>query len=142
MKKPEGTHRCLVCGKEWDGTQLHQDPTLIGGRWTCGDIMCGGSVSKVSSAKQPTQSEPHIGEFSLLPPPLDYCQTCAVQHEPHEPHNQQSLFYHYVFFNEHGRWPTWADAMAHCTEEVQALWTAELANFGVVVEQPSTEEES
>lgn len=139
MKKPEGTYRCLACGAEWDGSQLYQDPTVIGGNWTCGNVMCGGSVSKVYRQTEVTL---RACGFTLMPPHPDRCQVCAAQHEPHEPHNQQSLFYQFAFYNEHGRWPTWADAMAHCTEEVQALWTAELANYGVVVEQPSTEEES
>lgn len=62
------------------------------------------------------------------------CAECAVVHDPAQPHNQQSLFYQYAFFEDHGRWATWADAISHCTPEVQARWTAELAKFGITVQ--------
>lgn len=78
---------------------------------------------------------PDISEFKIipgmLPPDPDVCQECAVEHEPEMPHNQQSLFYQYKFYNEHGRWPTWLNSMAHCTEEMQALWRIELLKRGV-----------
>lgn len=62
------------------------------------------------------------------------CPECAVAHDPKQPHNQQSLFYQYKFYNEHGSWPTWKDAMAHCTEDIKGFWTKELAERGVKVE--------
>lgn len=65
----------------------------------------------------------------LLPPAPDKCQTCAAEHAPEEPHDCGSLYYQYVFFAQHGRWPTWADAMAHCAPDVQALWRKELARL-------------
>jgi len=64
----------------------------------------------------------HIKEMIMMPAPQGTCPECAVNHSPDQPHNQQSLFYQYHFFNEYGRWPTWGDAMAHCTEEVKAIW--------------------
>ena len=73
----------------------------------------------------------HIGSFGMLPPAPDVCQECAVDHPPGWPHNQQSLFYQYKFYNDYGRWPTWLDAMAHCTEEMKALWRIELLKRGV-----------
>ncbi len=33
--------------------------------------------------------------LTLLPPPKDCCQECAVKHEPTEPHNPQSFFYQF-----------------------------------------------
>ena len=74
--------------------------------------------------------------MTLLPPPKDACQTCAVKHPAEAPHNQQSLYYQYWFYGKHGRWPTWADAMEHCTPEVQQLWINALAKRGVIVELP------
>jgi hypothetical protein len=68
----------------------------------------------------------HLKPWILLPPCPDACQECAVKHPPEIPHNQQSLFYQYHFYAEHGRWPTWDDAMAHCSPEIQTLWKAEL----------------
>lgn len=77
----------------------------------------------------------HLGGFSLLPAKEGTCPECATAHDPAMPHNQQSLFYQYSFYNEHGRWPTWADAMAHCTDEVKAAWTEALAEHGIKVEE-------
>jgi hypothetical protein len=81
------------------------------------------------------QPSPHLGGFTLLKNvPPGTCQECAVEHPPENPHNQQSLHYQYQFMEKHGRWPTWADAMAHCAPEMKALWIKELATFGITVE--------
>lgn len=64
--------------------------------------------------------------MTLLGPPPDVCQVCAVDHQHDQPHNQQSLHYQYHFYSEHGRWPTWSDAMAHCTEDTKAQWRKHL----------------
>jgi hypothetical protein len=58
----------------------------------------------------------------LLPTAPGVCQECAVDHPHDQPHNQQSLAYQYRFFADHGRWPTWTDAMSHCTDEVKEAW--------------------
>ncbi len=73
----------------------------------------------------------HLGGWSLMPPPPGKCQECATEHAPELPHNQQSLFYQYKFYNDHGRWPTWEDAMAHCTDEMKEFWKRELRERGV-----------
>lgn len=65
-------------------------------------------------------------QFQILPPPPGCCAVCGVKHDPREPH-MQSLYYQYAFHGEHGRWPTWADAIAHCSPEMQTAWKAELA---------------
>jgi len=49
----------------------------------------------------------HLGAFGLMPAAPGTCPECAVDHPPELPHNQQSLFYQYKFYNDHGRWPTW-----------------------------------
>jgi len=72
-------------------------------------------------------------EGTLLPCAPDVCQECAVKHEPKLPHNQQSLYYQYKFYQEHGRWPTWADAMSHCSPEIQELWGDSLKKRGVMI---------
>jgi hypothetical protein len=64
--------------------------------------------------------------FGILPPKAGNCSVCGVDHEPTLPHNTQSLYYQYAFYGEHGRWPTWADAVAHCTDEMRATWAKEL----------------
>lgn len=72
-------------------------------------------------------------DFMLLPPIPDVCQECAREHDPKLPHDKQSLYYQMKFQLEHGRGATWADAMAHCSDEIKALWTAELKKLGVEV---------
>lgn len=72
--------------------------------------------------------------------PPGTCQMCAVAHDPEMPHNQQSLAYQYKFYDQHGRFPTWADAMAHCSDEVKAQWREALAEHGIIVgEEPQAE---
>jgi hypothetical protein len=68
----------------------------------------------------------HLGKFSLMPAAPGTCPVCGVTHNPKQHHNQQSLFYQYNFYNEYGRWPTWKDAMEHCSDEVKAFWIKEL----------------
>lgn len=63
-----------------------------------------------------------IAKLTLLPPRPDVCQICARDHEPHYPHDQTSIYYHTKFHMEHGRAPTWDDAMAHCTDEMKKTW--------------------
>ncbi len=73
----------------------------------------------------------HLGPWSLYPPPAGTCPECAVAHGPELPHNQQSLFYQYKFYNDNGRWPTWEEAMAHCSEDMKQFWRTELRKRGV-----------
>ena len=72
--------------------------------------------------------------MQLLPPGPGTCPICAVQHPPEMPHNAQSLYYQYRFYAARGDWPTWADAMAHCTPAMQAHWRTALRSRGVVIE--------
>ena len=76
----------------------------------------------------------HLHPFQIVGnTPPGTCPECAAEHEPEDPHNQQSLTYKYKFYTKHGRWPTWADAMAHCPEHIKRLWIEELARHGVTV---------
>ena len=59
------------------------------------------------------------------------CPMCSVKHDPEQPHNLQSLYYQYKFYDENGHWPTWEDAMAHCPEEVKEFWRQALTERGV-----------
>lgn len=58
-------------------------------------------------------------KFQIMPPKPGTCPECAVKHPPEYPHDAHSLFYQYKFYGEHGRWPTWVDAMAHCSDEIK-----------------------
>lgn len=74
------------------------------------------------------------GTMMLMPAREGTCETCGTAHEPELPHNAQSLFYQTRFNIEHGRSAHWNDAMAHCSEEMRALWTEQLVARGVDVE--------
>ena len=63
------------------------------------------------------------------------CPECAVKHDPQQPHNRDSLAYQYKFYDQHGRWPTWADAMAHCPEEVKEFWARALKEMGCPIHE-------
>jgi hypothetical protein len=77
---------------------------------------------------------PHLGGFRLLPAAEGTCPECATAHDPAMPHNQRSITYQYDFYGKHGRWPTWKDAMAHCSEEMKQKWTEQLTLRGISVE--------
>lgn len=68
--------------------------------------------------------------MTLLPPAPGQCQICAHDHAPDQPHNRYSLYYQMAFHQEHGRWPNWSDAMAHCSPEVQAAWSEAVLGAG------------
>lgn len=67
--------------------------------------------------------------------PEGTCPMCAVKHDPRMPHNRDSLTYQYKFYDQHGRFPSWADAMEHCDPEVKEAWTQALEAKGVKVQQ-------
>jgi len=68
--------------------------------------------------------------LAILPPEPGTCQVCACVHEPNEPHNKNSLYYQMKFHLDYGRWPTWEDAIKHCTEDMKAEWRKQLKFFG------------
>ena len=71
-------------------------------------------------------------EFTLYRPQLQpgQCPDCRELHPPEEPHNADSLFFQYSFREQHGRWPTWEDAAAHCEPAMQAIVREVLAEHG------------
>lgn len=84
----------------------------------------------------------------LLPPPIAACPVCAMPHTPGEAHNADSQYYKLRFAILHGRPPSWADAIAHCTPQIRDKWTRELLLVGVwsepaagkqVIAEPQTE---
>lgn len=77
--------------------------------------------------------------WKVLPPPKDRCQICGVKHDPGEPHNAQSLYYQMTFNGIVGRAPTWADAVAHCSDAVKEAWERELRAGGHWTEPPPGE---
>ena len=79
------------------------------------------------------ETKPLKTKMMMLPAKKGTCEDCATDHEPTSPHNAQSLFYQYKFFNEHNRWPNWKDAMKHCSEDMKAHWEKNLIELGVDV---------
>jgi hypothetical protein len=74
--------------------------------------------------------------FQMLPPAEGVCPVCAVAHAPEQPHNRDSLYYRMRFEANHGRAPTWADAIGHCAPEIVELWQRELTLMGEWTEPP------
>lgn len=74
--------------------------------------------------------------MQLMPPRPGLCAVCAGNHQAEEPHNAQSLYWGVAFNADHGRAPTWADAIAHCDEAVQAAWTNELKRLKAWTQPP------
>lgn len=62
------------------------------------------------------------------------CDVCHKPHPAEAPHNVMSLPYQYRFYAEHGRWPDWRDAMAHCSPEVIQQWRGALSEMGVDID--------
>lgn len=75
----------------------------------------------------------------LFPPVPGACQECAFAHDPEYPHNRDSLYYQMKFRKKNGRFPTWNDAMAHCSDSMKAESRDELARRGIDVEEPATD---
>ncbi len=60
-----------------------------------------------------------VKKLSIFPPAPNKCQQCAVEHDPEMPHDATSLYYGFWFTKNHGRSPTWNDAMDHCPENIK-----------------------
>ena len=73
------------------------------------------------------------GRIVLLPAKPGTCPECATAHEKEMPHNL-CLYYQYHFFGEHGRFPKWKDAMAHCTDDIKERTIRALKELGYEVE--------
>lgn len=72
------------------------------------------------------------GGVMFLSTPPGTCPVCAVEHPPEEPH-WMSFYYIYRFYDEHGRVPTWEDAMGHCGPEMREEWMDKLRAGGVAI---------
>ena len=67
------------------------------------------------------------GAIKILAPVPGRCRVCAGAHKPGEPHERDSLYYQMRFYRENKRFPTWEDAMIHCSEERKNAFRAELS---------------
>ncbi len=68
-----------------------------------------------------------IEEIKVLPPRPGACHVCAAHHAKDQPHERDSLYYQTMFYRKNRRFPTWEDAMSHCSEEVKAAFREELS---------------
>ena len=76
-----------------------------------------------------------MDKTKVCPPGPGRCPICATKHGPKEPHDRDSLYYQNRFHRRHRRFPTWADAMAHCSAETKAAWREKLRKAGVAPEE-------
>ena len=74
------------------------------------------------------------GRLSITPPKEGACPLCGELHGRGEPHNRNSLLYQHRFRQNHGRYPTWEDAMAHCSLTVKKRFCERLKRHGVEVD--------
>ena len=74
-----------------------------------------------------------MGEIRITAPVPGSCPVCAKVHEEQEPHDLHSLYYQNQFFKAHKRFPTWADALRHCSPMTQAVWVEKLKKEGYQV---------
>lgn len=74
-------------------------------------------------------------EIRIYAPGPRACPICAAKHAADQPHDRDSLYYQNRFFMRHRRFPTWEDAMTHCSEKVKIEFTALLAKRGITLDQ-------
>lgn len=74
------------------------------------------------------------GAYSVKGLDFATCEACGRKHNPREPHDRDSMIYCIHFNRKHGRNPTWHDAMAHCSDMVKELWTKQLQERGIALE--------
>lgn len=72
----------------------------------------------------------------LLPPAAHLCPICATAHDPTYPHNAVSMYYLIRFYGVRGRWPTWADAAAHCDPKMVRQWKQVMLEKGIKWTEP------
>ena len=73
-------------------------------------------------------------EIKVLPPRPGVCRICAARHAKDQPHERDSLYYQAMFYRKYRRFPTWEDAMSHCSENVKAAFREELSRRNIDVD--------
>lgn len=79
-------------------------------------------------------------EIRITAPTPRTCPICAAKHDERDPHDRDSLFYQNQFYKAHRRFPSWWDAMGHCTETTKAAWVEKLKRRGIILEEPDRED--
>lgn len=81
------------------------------------------------------RSSEGMDEIRITAPAPGLCPVCATRHDEQAPHDRESLYYQNKFYRENHRFPTWADAMAHCDPAKKAAWTEKLKKRGIFLEE-------
>lgn len=92
-----------------------------------------------TSKRMEVRNEVKVREFGvedvrIFPPAPGKCPICAADHPAEFPHNKDSLYYQMRFWQEHGRFPTWKDAAAHCSDEMKRAFMRGYAERGIVID--------
>lgn len=59
------------------------------------------------------------------------CPECGHKHPPSQPHDAKTMQYQSWFLREHGRLPTYEDAMTHCSEQDKDMMRGVLKLYGI-----------
>ena len=78
-----------------------------------------------------------MDEIRITAPVPGTCPVCATKHDERNPHDRDSLYYQNQFFKANKRFPSWWDAMSHCTDMTKATWVEKLKKRGIVLEAPA-----
>ena len=76
----------------------------------------------------------NMEEVKVVPPVPGSCPICDTKHDPKEPHDRDSLYYQNWFRKRYKRFPTWEDAMNHCSDSVKTNFIKKLAKRGIEIE--------
>lgn len=80
-----------------------------------------------------------IDTIKIIAPEPGACKICAALHNPDQPHERDSLYYQMRFFQVYNRFPSWDDAMAHCSKAVQLQVKQDLIERGIISEEVKTD---
>lgn len=81
----------------------------------------------------------NMEDIRVVPPSPGMCPICAAKHDPAEPHDRDSLYYQNWFRRKHKRFPTWEDAMEHCTDDVKEKFVRCLERRGIILDKDKGE---
>lgn len=88
-------------------------------------------MPEISGDRRRTMTIVPEGQIRILPPKEGACWLCGDVHNGRDPHNAGSLLYQHRFRKRNGRYPTWADAMSHCSRKTKEKWVERLSRKGI-----------
>ncbi len=81
-----------------------------------------------------------MDEIRVSAPVPGTCPVCATKHDARDPHNRDSLYYQQRFYRQNRRFPTWEDAMAHCSVITKLAFRDQMLKRGIVIRIPEEAE--